>query len=125
MAKKTNHFVLVHGLCHGAWCWYKLIPLLKSLGNQVTALDLSGSGVDLNRVDQITSFSDYVQPLMEFMESLPQNENVVLVGHSHGGLVISLAMEFFSEKILVAIYVTALVPNTKSPLANFIQEAYF
>ena len=122
MAEKKNHFVLVHGLCHGAWCWYKLVPLLKSLGHRVTALDLSGSGDDPKRVDQITSFSDYIKPLMEFMESLPQHEKVVLVGHSYGGMGISLAMECFPEKILLAIYVTAFVPNTESPPATLVQE---
>ncbi|KAL7240066.1 hypothetical protein ACSBR2_005848 [Camellia fascicularis] len=32
-----THFVLVHGACHGAWCWYKLKPLLESHGHKVTA----------------------------------------------------------------------------------------
>ncbi|KAG5614738.1 hypothetical protein H5410_014562 [Solanum commersonii] len=24
-----NHFVLVHGACHGAWCWYKVVTILR------------------------------------------------------------------------------------------------
>lgn len=39
-----KHFVLVHGLCHGAWCWYKLAPLLEAAGHRVTAVDLAASG---------------------------------------------------------------------------------
>lgn len=41
---KTN-FVFVHGLGHGAWCWYKVITTLISLGYKATALDLAASGV--------------------------------------------------------------------------------
>ncbi|EXB63678.1 hypothetical protein L484_027021 [Morus notabilis] len=40
-AKIAKHFVLVHGSCHGGWSWYKLVPLLKSAGHAVTALDLA------------------------------------------------------------------------------------
>ncbi|GMN29904.1 hypothetical protein TIFTF001_002608 [Ficus carica] len=122
MDNKTKHFVLVHGICHGAWCWYRLVPLLESAGHRVTALDLSGSGVHPKRLEQVTSFHEYVQPLMELMESLPHHEKVVLVGHSYGGMAISLATELFPKKISVAIYVTAFVPNSSSPPATLVQE---
>ncbi|XP_026394387.1 putative inactive methylesterase 20 [Papaver somniferum] len=118
-SKSTNkHFVLVHGGCHGAWCWYKLTPRLKSAGHRVTVLDLAGSGINSKQVNDLRSFSDYIRPFMEFMEysipsgiSIKPDEKVILVGHSLGGLVISKAMEMFPEKISVAVFVTALMPN--------------
>ncbi|KAI3895784.1 hypothetical protein MKW98_025575 [Papaver atlanticum] len=118
-SRSTNkHFVLVHGGCLGAWCWYKLTPLLKSAGHRVTVLDLAGSGINSKQVNDLRSFSDYIHPFMEFMEysvpggiSAKPEEKVILVGHSLGGLVISKAMETFPEKISVAVFVTALMPN--------------
>ncbi|CAL5400120.1 unnamed protein product [Camellia sinensis] len=120
----AKHFVLVHGICHGAWCWYKLATLLRAAGHRVTALDLGGCGVDPRRLDEMASISDYLQPLMEFMASLPDHddEKVVLVGHSYGGLGISLAMERFPEKISVGVFITAYMPNCQHPLATLIQE---
>ena len=118
----VKHFVLVHGACHGAWCWYKLVPLLKSFGHRVTALDLGASGVNPKRLDELASVYDYVQPLMEFVASLPQDEKVVLVGHSYGGLAISLAMESFPEKILVGVFVSAYMPNYISPPVTLAEE---
>ena len=56
------------------------------------------------------------------MASLPDGEGVVLVGHSFGGLAISLAMERFPKKILVAVFTTAYMPNFKDPLSTLIQE---
>ncbi|KAI3844315.1 hypothetical protein MKW92_021070 [Papaver armeniacum] len=113
-----KHFVLVHGACQGAWCWYKLTPLLKSAGHRVTVLDMAASGINPKQVNGLHSFSDYVQPLMEFMEysvpsslSIKQEEKVILVGHSLGGLVISKAMETFPEKIFVAVFLTAFMPK--------------
>ncbi|GAB4848935.1 hypothetical protein Ancab_003748 [Ancistrocladus abbreviatus] len=68
------HFVLIHGVCIGAWCWYKLMPLLRAAGHDTTALDLSGSGSDPRRLNEIVTVDDYLEPLMEFMSSLPQGE---------------------------------------------------
>lgn len=117
-----KHFVLVHGACHGAWCWFKLVNMLKLAGHQVTALDLGASGVHKRQLDEISCVADYVHPLMEFMDSLPQDEKVILVGHSYGGLCISLAMENFPEKILVAVFVSAYMPHLKSPPGSLIQQ---
>ncbi|KAL6012529.1 hypothetical protein ACLOJK_003018 [Asimina triloba] len=78
------HFILVHGLGHGAWCWYKLATLLRSDGHKVTMPDLAASGVDAKGLDQVGSVHSYFQPLMEIMEDLAQDERVILVGHSYG-----------------------------------------
>ncbi|KAF3667800.1 putative receptor protein kinase TMK1-like [Capsicum annuum] len=109
--KANKHFVLVHTGCHGSWSWYKIIELVKSSGNYVTALDLGASGTNAKQALEIPTFSDYVSPLMKFMASLPADKKVVLVGHSFGGLAISKAMETFPEKISAAVFVTALMPS--------------
>ncbi|XP_065623259.1 methyl jasmonate esterase 1 [Quercus suber] len=109
MEKKERHFVLVHGTCHGAWSWYKVATLLKSAGYNVTALDLAASGIHPTQAHELRSLSDYLEPLMEFMASLPADERVILVGHSFGGACISVAMEKFPEKVSVAVYATALM----------------
>ncbi|XVF15630.1 hypothetical protein REPUB_Repub09cG0170800 [Reevesia pubescens] len=111
MVKKERHFVLVHGACHGAWCWYKVATQLKSMGHKVTALDMAASGIHPKQVHEIRSISDYFEPLMEFMASLPPEERVILVGHSKGGYCISAAMERFPEKVAVAVFATAFMPG--------------
>ncbi|XP_022740942.1 methylesterase 10 [Durio zibethinus] len=124
--QRKGHFVLIHGACHGAWCWYKLVSLLQTLGHQVTALDLGASGVDPKRLEEITSFSDYLQPLTDFLASLPDepDHKVILVGHSYAGLCISIAMERFPKKISVAVFISAYMPHHSSPPGTLIQE-YF
>ncbi|CAN1186207.1 Methylesterase 10 [Linum perenne] len=121
MKNNIHHFVLVHGTGHGAWCWYKIITLLKSAGHRVTAVDLGGSGVNFNKANSI---SDYVNPLTEFMASVSEDEKVVLVGHSFGGISISLAVEKFPAKVVVAVFVTAMMPGFDSPPANVVLEFF-
>ncbi|XP_062102158.1 methyl jasmonate esterase 1-like [Humulus lupulus] len=122
---KHSHFVLVHGAGHGAWCWYKVTTLLQSTGHNVTTIDLTASGIDLSRVSQVNgSVINYAKPLMNFMASLPATaaNKVVLVGHSLGGLIISLAMESFPHKISAAVFVTAAMPGPTLNYLNISQE---
>ncbi|KAA8547247.1 hypothetical protein F0562_003889 [Nyssa sinensis] len=122
MDKEERHFVLVHGACHGAWCWYKVATLLRSAGHRVTALDLAASGIHPKRMAELRSVSDHFEPLTEFMESLPPDDRVVLVGHSMGGIAVSVAMERFPQKICVAIFVTAFMPGPNFNLPTLALE---
>ncbi|ERN08992.1 methylesterase 17 isoform X1 [Amborella trichopoda] len=106
----TQHFVLVHGTCHGAWCWYKTASLLKDSGFKVTAVDLCGSGLHPGNADSILSFEEYNKPLMDLLSTIPEDEKVILVGHSAGGLSITHATHVFGmKKISLCIYVTAIM----------------
>ncbi|CAK9150813.1 unnamed protein product [Ilex paraguariensis] len=119
---KSKHFVLVHGACHGAWSWYRLVPLLRSLGHTVTAFDLAASGIDPRQLKDIPSVSDYIGPLSDFMAALPRHQKVVLVGHSLGGWALSRAMERFPEKISVAVFISALTPGPTLNISTLEQE---
>ena len=117
-----KHFVLVHGPSHGAWSWYKVATMLKLAGHNVTTIELAGCGISPIQVQEIHSISKYYEPFMTFMESLPPKEKVILVGHSFGGIPLSVAMEKFPNKISVAVFITALVLSEKFDFRNYIQE---
>ncbi|ERN12827.1 hypothetical protein AMTRI_Chr11g98080 [Amborella trichopoda] len=104
-----QHFVLVHGACHGAWCWYKIVSLLRNKGHKVSAVDLAGAGIDPRDADSIFSFEEYNKPLIDLISTIPDDEKVILVGHSAGGLSLGYALHFFGKKISLAIYLTAMV----------------
>ncbi|KAL3376409.1 hypothetical protein AABB24_003036, partial [Solanum stoloniferum] len=112
MEVMKKHFVLVHGAGHGGWCWYKLKPLLEAAGHKVTTFDLAASGIDLRKIEQLHTLHDYTLPLMELMESLPQEEKVILVGHSLGGMNLGLVMEKYPQKINVAVFLAAFMPDS-------------
>ncbi|XVF17752.1 hypothetical protein REPUB_Repub10bG0150700 [Reevesia pubescens] len=105
-----------HGMCKGAWCWYKLKTLLQSAGHRVRALDLAASGINMKMKsiqDILALFHEYSEPLLEMLASLPPNEKVILVGHSQGGMNLALAMDKFPHKISVGvIFLTAYMPAT-------------
>ncbi|CAB4287534.1 unnamed protein product [Prunus armeniaca] len=110
--KAHAHFVLVHGAGHGAWCWYKIKPKLESSGHKVTVLNLAGSGINMKAIHDVHSLAEYSEPLLELIASLGPKEKVILVGHSLGGMNLSLAMERFPQKISAAVFLTAFLPDT-------------
>ncbi|XVF14422.1 hypothetical protein REPUB_Repub09cG0058200 [Reevesia pubescens] len=121
---ETNHFVLVHGGGFGAWCWYKTIALLEEGGLKATAVDLTGSGIHSFDTNGITSLSQYVKPLTDFLEKLSEGEKVILVGHDFGGACVSYAMELFPFKIAKAVFVgAAMLTSGQSFLDMFTQQA--
>ncbi|KAG6398492.1 hypothetical protein SASPL_139954 [Salvia splendens] len=123
MAAVSVHIVLVHGACHGAWCWYKLKPLLEAAGHRVTALDLAASGIDRRSLQELRTLDEYSQPLLELMAAIPATEKVVLVGHSLGGMNIALAMEMYPHKVAVAVFLAAFMPNhTHAP--SYVLDQY-
>nr|CAB3490742.1 unnamed protein product [Digitaria exilis] len=72
-----EHFVLVHGACHGAWCWFKLASLLQATGHRVSCIDLAGAAGSLVDPDDVRSFDEYDAPLVEFMAALPDGHKGV------------------------------------------------
>ncbi|PUZ53104.1 hypothetical protein GQ55_5G027500 [Panicum hallii var. hallii] len=120
--KLRHHFVLVHGLCHGAWCWYKVATVLESAGHGVTALDLPGCGASAVRAEEVRSFEEYSRPLLRAVAAAPPGEKVVLVGHSFGGHNLALAMEAHPEKVAVAIFVSAPMPVAGRPMSAILEQ---
>ncbi|CAH8339212.1 unnamed protein product [Eruca vesicaria subsp. sativa] len=104
---KPPHFVLIHGMSLGSWCWYKIKCLMEVSGFTVTCIDLKSSGIDPTSADSLTSFEQYNQPLIDFLSSLPEQEQVILVGHSAGGLSVTNSIYKFPKKISLAVYIAA------------------
>eukprot|EP01018_Ginkgo_biloba_P000617 Gb_08121 [translate_table: standard] len=122
---RKQHFVLIHGLGHGAWCWYKVVALLKQQGHTVVALDLTSNGINKGvSPDEISSVAQYSHPLIQYLDAI-HNETVTLVGHSMAGLSLSYAMELYSHKVSKAIFLAAFTPrNNQSFLSSAFPEVF-
>lgn len=105
-------FLLIHGSCHGAWCWRDLIPALDALGHSVRAIDLPGHGGDLTPIPQIT-LQAYTDAILAAIDT-----PVTLVGHSMAGYPISFAAEQAPEKIARLVYLCAYVPRGELTLTE-------
>jgi pimeloyl-ACP methyl ester carboxylesterase len=78
--------VLVHGAWHGAWAWEGVLALLNSAGIPCTAIDLPGHGEDAGPLGDLHGDAGRVSEAID-----EGGGDVVLVGHSYGGAVITEA----------------------------------
>jgi len=115
------NLVLVHGAWHGAWCWSKLAPLLEVQGHLVLTPDMPGHGQDNTPLSRVT-MKRYVRRISETVENL--GENVVLVGHSMGGVVISQVAEQIPERIEKLIYLTGFLLQNGQTLFSTMQHEH-
>jgi pimeloyl-ACP methyl ester carboxylesterase len=100
--------VLVHGAWHGAWCWATLQAELDRRGVPSFAVDLPGHGVSTEPPGDLAAHVDHVTAVVERMAPA----EVVLVGHSYGGAVVSGAaprVANVASVVYVAAY--ALLPD--------------
>ena len=109
--------VLVHGAWHGAWCWYKVKTELERRGHWVVAPDLAGHGADRTPNANI-AIDAYIQPVLDALASAP--EPPLLVGHSMGGMIISMAAERTSTRLASLIYLCAFLPQDGESLMDLV-----
>ncbi|HEY6421254.1 MAG TPA: alpha/beta hydrolase [Candidatus Binataceae bacterium] len=105
----ADTYVLVHGAWHAGWCWAGVIAELEVLGARALAVDLPGHGASTFDRAKVT-LPVYVDSVAKFIEDHNLHE-VVLAGHSMGGLVIAGVMLKIPRRLKRVIYVTAMVPR--------------
>jgi pimeloyl-ACP methyl ester carboxylesterase len=104
-------FVIVHGAWGGAWSWNKLVvPLLREAGQTVYAVTLTGLGERTHLASPDVSLDTHVQDVVNvlFYEDLT---DVILVGHSYGGNVITGVADRVPERLQQLVYLDAATPT--------------
>ncbi|MFF1507926.1 alpha/beta fold hydrolase [Streptomyces sp. NPDC058326] len=78
-------YVLVHGAWHGPWAWDRVVPLLHASGARTLTPDLGASGDH--------GLHDDARTVAAALDTVPEGEELVLVGHSYAGLVVREAAD--------------------------------
>lgn len=117
-------FVLVHGGQHGGWCWRRVASRLRDAGAEVFTPTLTGVGERAHLLTADVSLEMMVQDVVSVLE-WEELDDVVLVGHSFGGLPIAGAADRVPERIRHLVFLdAALVPDGQSA-ADQIDDAVF
>jgi len=105
----VSAYVLVHGAWGGAWIWRRVIGPLRAAGHEVHAVTLTGDGerAHLRRPD--ISLADHIADVLGLIEA-EELSDIVLVGHSYGGMVITGAADALGARVRQLVYVDAMVP---------------
>lgn len=116
----TPTFLLVHGGWHGAWCWNKVLPLLKAKGIKAVAIDLPGQGTDHTPAADVT-LDDYVNKVVAAANDI--DGPVVLLGHSSGGTVVAQAAEQLTQKKVASlVFLDAFMPLNGESVFSLVEK---
>jgi pimeloyl-ACP methyl ester carboxylesterase len=103
-------FVLVHGAWHGGWCWRRVADRLAAAGHRVFTPTLTGLGERSHLLGPSVNLSTHVTDIVNLMRWEELGE-VVLCGHSYGGMVVTGVADRVPERIATLVYLDAFVPE--------------
>jgi pimeloyl-ACP methyl ester carboxylesterase len=113
----ASTFVLVHGAWHGGWCWRRVSDLLEKKGHKVFTPTMTGLGERSHLVNANVNLATHITDIVNVIkwEGL---SNIVLVGHSYGGVIVSGVAEQVQPAIASIVFLDAFVPDDGARLAD-------
>lgn len=102
------NFVLVHGAWMGGWCWRDVAKILRAAGHQVFTPTMTGLGERAHLLNPSVRLSTFIDDVCAVIEC-EELRDVVLVGHSFGGMVVSGVADRIGDAIKQLIYLDALI----------------
>jgi pimeloyl-ACP methyl ester carboxylesterase len=115
-------FVLVHGAWHGGWCYARVAEILRARGHRVFTPTMTGLGERTHLATADITLSLHVTDIVNVLR-YEDLHDVVLCGHSYGGLVISGVVEAVPQRVAALVFLDAFVPEDGQSLHDLVPEA--
>lgn len=111
-------YVLIHGAWHGGWCWKTVAPALRRAGHEVYAPSLTGLGERRHLARPDITLEMHIQDVVSLLE-MEDLADVVLVGHSYGGMVTTGAADRAVDRMGHLVYLDAFVPENGKRMLDY------
>jgi len=111
-------FVLVHGAFHGGWCWKRILPILRGAGYEVHTPTLTGQGDRIHLVNPDINLDTHIQDIVNLLE-FEDLHNVILVGHSYGGMVITGVEAKVPQRLSHLVFFDSFLPEDGKSLNDY------
>jgi pimeloyl-ACP methyl ester carboxylesterase len=115
-------YVLVHGAWGGGWDWRAVDSLLTARGNRVVRVTLTGQGERVHLASPAIGLATHITDVVNTIlwERL---HDVVLVGHSYGGMVVTGVVDQIPDRIRRVVYVDAFLPDSGETVLRLVDTA--
>lgn len=114
-------FVLVHGAWHGGWCWRHVARILRGHGHEVFTPTLTGLGERSHLMSPDIDMNTHIQDIVNVI-AWEELSDVVLVGHSYGGNVITGVADRVKDRLRHVVYLDAFMPGDgESPASSMMK----
>ena len=104
-------YVLIPGACHGAWCFDDLATALRAAGHRVRSYTLTGVAERAHLANAGVNLETHITDVLAALAAEPEADDLVLAGHSYGGMVITGVADRIPHRVDALVYLDALVPR--------------
>ncbi|MEP2990484.1 MAG: alpha/beta hydrolase family protein [Parasphingorhabdus sp.] len=108
--KTQKTYVLVHGAWHGGWCWRDVAAPLLDAGHIVFTPSLTGLAERKHLLSPEIGLGTHIADIASLIEYYDL-QNIILVGHSYGGMVITGLADNLKNRISHIVYLDAALPK--------------
>jgi pimeloyl-ACP methyl ester carboxylesterase len=113
--------VLAHGAWSAAWAWKKMRPLMAASGHQFYAPTYTGLGERAHLARPENDLETHIQDVVGVIK-FEDLRDIVLIGHSYGGMVATGVADRARERVAQIIYLDAFVPEEGQALVDFLPQ---
>jgi len=117
------NFVLVQGAWIGGWYWRSTAQALRKAGHEVYTPTLTGLGERIHLMSPSIDLDTHVADIVNVIKQEDLSD-IVLVGHSYGGMVVTGVADLLPDKVKSLVYLDAFVPNNGNALVNFLPPGH-
>jgi len=117
----SRTFVLVHGSWHGGWCWRRVADRLEKHGHKVFAPTLTGLGERVHLLTKDVDLNTHITDVVNLIK-YENLENIVLVGHSYAGTIITGVAEQSLPAIGSIVFLDAFLPRDGDTMLDMTSE---
>jgi len=114
-SKKT--FLVCHGAWSGGWAWKKMHPLMQAAGHRLITPTYTGLGERVHLADGSIDLDTHIEDVLNVIK-YEDLRDVVLVGHSYGGMVATGVADRARGRVAQLIYIDAFVPEDGQSLLD-------
>lgn len=114
-------FVLVHGAWHGGWVWQRVLPALRAAGHDVHTPTLTGVSDRAHMLHPQVGLGTHIQDVVGLIEAYDARD-VVLVGHSYAGQVVTGVADRVPERLARRVYLDAFVGADGDSAINLLPD---
>ncbi len=111
--------VLAHGAWSAAWAWKKVRPLMAAAGHEFVTPTYTGLGERAHLANPANALETHIQDVLGVLHC-EDLKDVVLIGHSYGGMVATAIADQARDRIAKLIYLDAFVPTNGQALIDFL-----
>jgi pimeloyl-ACP methyl ester carboxylesterase len=115
------NIVLVHGAWHGGWCYRHTAAALRKMGHEVFTPTHTGVGERAHQADESITLETHIRDVAGCIEA-EEISDIILVGHSYGGMVITGVGDRMADRIKALVYLDAFVPGDGESLMALLHK---